>query len=271
MKKIAVLLFALSPLLLHAQNVKLDAGKKITASTTTSMDMDMSLGGQMKIETSSTNIIEVKSTEGNMYKAENTLVKLKMSQEGAGQEVSFDSDKKEDRESEMGKEISKELNVPGAIFIDKQTGEVKDVSPEKPVEDNENPFGDLMGQGSSPTASASAAFYVLPAGKKVGDQWIDSTSEKGMSIVKTYNYKSSENGISKLLINTTTKGTIKKSAQGTEFEITISGTGTTNLEADQKTGLTKRSATTSNMEGAVDMMGQSLPITMSMSSVTTFE
>ena len=234
------------------------------------MDMDMSMGGQMKIESANTNIITVTSIDGNSYKAENTMVKMKMSQEGAGQEMSFDSDKKEDYDSEMGKELSKELNKPGSILIDKQTGEVKDAGPEK-IAESGNPFADIMGESASPSASATPAFYVLPPGKKVGDKWTDSTSVKGMNVVKNYSFQSAANGIATVLIKAITKGKLNKSIQGSDIEIAINGTADITMLTDQNSGLVKKSTTTSNIDGSLEMMGQSMPITMKMSTVSTFE
>lgn len=77
-----------------AQGPKLETGKKITATTNSSMNMDMGVAGQMKIDGTSTNLIQITGADDKNYKATNTTTKMTLSQEGMGQTVSFDSDKK---------------------------------------------------------------------------------------------------------------------------------------------------------------------------------
>jgi hypothetical protein len=275
MKKIAILSLCFASLVATAQNVKVDAGKKITGTSSTTINMDMgAAGGEMKIESASTFVVNVSGADENNYKAESTITKMKMSQEGGGQSTSYDSDNKADS-SEMAQEIGKGLNKPAAILIDKKTGAVKDSSPEKVKDDEEsgNPFAALMGGAKSPADVAAAAFFVIPTGKKAGDKWSDSSAASipGLTAKKDYELQSVNGGMATLIVKTTTKGSISKEVQGMQLDMTINGTTAMTLTTDTKTGLVKKSVTTGNSEGSMDVMGQSINFTMSSSGSSVFE
>ncbi|MEJ7610531.1 MAG: DUF6263 family protein [Ferruginibacter sp.] len=270
MKKICTVFLCFSTAAAFAQNVKLETGKKITAVTTATMEMDMGMGGQMKISSVSTGVISIIGTDDKMYKGENTLTKMKISQDGAGQTNSYDSENPADRNSEMGKQAGSMLNLPGAILIDKTDGTVKDANPEKALAGG-NPMEDLMGASKSPSATAAAAFFVLPEGKKAGDKWTDSTSEAGIKVIKYFELQSVKDGIATVLLEALTKGSIEKEAESMQMTITINGITKSTILSDLNTGLVKSNTSNGNIEGTLDMMGQSMPITMTINSVTRFE
>lgn len=275
MKKIALLSLCFASLYATAQNIKIETGKKITGTSSGSINMDMgAAGGEMKIESSNTFVINVTGADAGNYKAENTITKMKMSQDGAGQSMSYDSENKADADSEMGKEAGKTLNVPAAILIDKNTGEVKDASPEKDKSDEgDNPFADIMGGSKTPADMATGAFFVIPAGKKAGDKWSDSSASpiQGLTAKKDYELQSIKDGIATVLVKTATKGTISKEVQGMQIEITMNGTSDMTLTTDTKTGLVRKNVTTGSTEGSMDVMGQTMNFTMKASATSAFE
>ncbi len=275
MKKIALLSLCFASLYASAQNIKIETGKKITGTSSGSINMDMgAAGGEMKIESSNTFVINVTGADAGNYKAENTITKMKMSQDGAGQSMSYDSENKADADSEMGKEAGKTLNVPAAILIDKNTGEVKDASPEKDKSDEgDNPFADIMGGSKTPADMATGAFFVIPAGKKAGDKWSDSSASpiQGLTAKKDYELQSIKDGIATVLVKTATKGTISKEVQGMQIEITMNGTSDMTLTTDTKTGLVRKNVTTGSTEGSMDVMGQTMNFTMKASATSAFE
>lgn len=238
--------------------------------------MDMgAAGGEIKIESATTFVVNVTGADESNLKAESTITKIKMSQEGGGQSNSYDSDNKADT-SEMAQEISKGLNKPTAILIDRKTGAVKSSSPEKVKEKDEdsgNPFADLMGGAKSPSDVASAAFFVIPSGKKAGDKWSDSSASPipGLTAKKDYELQSVKDGIATILVKTATKGSISKEVQGMQLDMTINGTSDMTLTTDTKTGLVKKNVTTGSTEGSMDVMGQSINFTMNANATSTFE
>lgn len=271
MKRILLFSLALGATTLFAQSLKLETGKKITAITTTSVNMDMGMAGQMKIDGNTTSLIEITGADDKNYNAKATTVKMKMTQDGMGQSVTFDSDKKEDRETEVGKEMSKMLDAAAVVTIDKNSGKVTEPNKKIVAEDNGNPMASLMGNSNSAEASTTAAFFYIPNGKKVGDKWSDSLNEAGMKGVKNFELKSIVDNVATIAITTKSKGTISKEAQGMQFDITMGGTGDGEIVVDTKTFLVKKSRLSNDVNGTLDMMGQSLPITIKSTADTVFQ
>ena len=272
MKVTTVLFLCLATFCAKAQNVKLQTGKNINSTITATMNMDMGIaGGVAKIETTTTSVINVTGADNNFYKANQTVTRIKMSQEGAGQTMNYDSDDKSDSSSEIAKAMGSAVNQPAAVLIDKKDGSVKDASPEKPEETIDNPLSALMGGSKSASAAASTAFLVIPAGKKAGDTWVDSSGDKEMSAVKNYELQSVQNGIATVKLKTITKAQMEKEAQGAQFTITMNGTAESIITTDTKTGLVQKNTTTANMDGNLEMMGQSMPLTMTMNSSAVFQ
>ncbi len=118
---------------------------------------------------------------------------------------------------------------------------------------------------------ASAAFFIIPAGKKAGDKWTDSLSEAGMKGLKSYELKSVDKDEAIVIMNTTSKGSISKEVQGMQMEVNMNTTSESKIKTNTLTGLVKKNSTSATMEGTLDMMGQSMPITMKMTTEIEFE
>ena len=274
MKKILLFSLCFATAYVNAQNIKLDNGRKITATTSLTMDMDLGMGGQTKMASKAVNVINVSAIGDKDYKATNTVTKLTMANEGMGQSLEFDSDKKEDRESEMGKALGNQLDKPVEISIEKNTGKVSELNKKTSSEEEEmdkNPMAEIMGDTQSAEATAGNAFFVIPAGKKTGDKWTDSTFEAGLKGIKTYELKAINNGVATVGVIATAKGIINKETQGMQLEMNMNSTGDGTMIVDTKSGLVKKNDFTSDVTGTLDVMGQSMPITMKMVSSTVFE
>ena len=274
MKKIIFIAFSLGVLSVNAQ-IKLEPGKKITSTSTADMDMDMGMGGQMKIKSSSVNVLSITGSNDKNYKGTNTIIKMTMSQEGMGQTTEYDSDKKGDRESEIGKTLGKELDKPVQILIDRTTGKATESNPEKTTEPeaDKNPMAGMMGGMDEKTAAAmvSSAFFIIPQGKKAGDKWSDSTTEAGIKGVRNYELQSISKEEATILLKIVSKGVISKEIQGMQMEMNMNTTAQSIIRTNVTTGLVKKNSTTGTVEGTLDMMGQSMPISMKMSSEVVFE
>jgi hypothetical protein len=273
MKKNLLILCSIASLNVFAQNIKLDIGKKITNKNSTIIDMDMGMGGQMKISNNTTSVIEITGEDDNIYKATNTVIKIVSNNEMMGQETNFDSDKKEDIESTTGKEMSKKLNVPVKLSVDKNTGRASELEKNTKVEDNpsvevENPFASIMGGGDKAAENnTSEAFYIIPSNKKVGDKWSEEAELQGLKGVKKYEYTSLKDGIATLVLQTKGKGTISKEMKGMQFELEIETTGNATLIIDTKIGLVKKNTSNIEVTGNMNAMGQAIPITIKTSTL----
>ena len=275
MKKIIFLAFSIGIFSVNAQQIKLEQGKKITSVSTADIDMDMGMGGQMKIKSSSVNVLSITGSDDKNYKGTNTITKMTMSQEGMGQSTEYDSDKKGDRDSEIGKTVGKELDKPIQILIDRTTGKATESNPEKTTEPeaDTNPMAGMMGGMGEKTAAAtvSSAFFIIPQGKKAGDKWSDSTTEAGIKGVRNYELQSISKEEATILLKIVSKGVISKEIQGMQMEMNMNTTAQSIIRTNVTTGLVKKNSTTGTVEGTLDMMGQSMPISMKMSSEVVFE
>src|SRR4051812_39849446 len=87
--------------------ITLAKGQVITVTTTSNSDAQM--GIPMKMNMSGTSIISVIDVNDKDYKLSNTTSKLTLSINAMGQESTYDSDKEADKDSEIGREVSKSI------------------------------------------------------------------------------------------------------------------------------------------------------------------
>ncbi|MBS1564579.1 MAG: hypothetical protein JST39_09325, partial [Bacteroidetes bacterium] len=107
----------------QAQKIAVSKGLKLEMVTTMKMTMNMEMMGQnIENSTESTNTtkVEAKDANPNGYVFTNTVTKLQVHTSAMGQEVNFDSDKKEDLDGPMGESMKSMLNVPQDVVVDKQ-------------------------------------------------------------------------------------------------------------------------------------------------------
>ncbi len=269
MKKLILLTLCYASLQGFAQSLKLDAGKKLGLTTINEMDMDMGMAGKMKITTQANNTIVLGTADADAYKATSKLTRMKITQEGMGKSETKDTDVAADMDTDEGKELAKDLNVEKEITINKNTGTVKATKPED-KDDNDNPMAGLMG-GATSKMTEGFAFMAIPVGKKAGDKWADSTTEAGVKTTKNYQIKSIENGIASVNVATTIKGTFSQETQGMQMEMTLDGTGNGVYTVEAATGIVKKSITNNDINGSMDMMGQSIPLTIKAVVTTTVD
>lgn len=216
--------------------------------------------------------VEVKDKKTNSYLVSTTLTKVISSGSAMGQEMKFDSDKKEDLESETGKMFKDQLNVSmEAEFNEK--AEVINVAKKDSATSTGNEMMDMMkkfaGASGAESNGASAAFIVVPSGKKVGDTWSDSLITDAVKTYTTYTFKALD-GKNATIISTGKQFTkMKVEQQGMEITITMDGILLTEGVVDISTGLIKQKTTTLNGSSTTEVMGQSIPGTTKVTTVTT--
>ncbi len=247
-----------------ATNLVLNNGQNITVTSSVTSDTDLGMG-QMNSSTSSTNMLTVIATDDNNYSITNTLTKIKVSTDAMGQTTSFDSEKPEDKNSEIAKMMASKLNVTDTSLVNRMTGTVtkQHNGPEKEEKaDAENPLGELtdaMGISSKDLVLESA-FFVIPKDKKIGDSWTDSSSEGKMKTTRTYTLKSIDNNIATVSLKATITGAGETEMQGTSVTFTIDTKSTGELIVDMKKSLVSKLTNSSDVTMTMDVMGQSLPI-----------
>ncbi len=265
MKQILLSLFTFCTLVSQAQTVNLSKGQLITITITSTQDMEMT-GMQIKNNSTSTSLLQVNDAGKDNFTASYKLNKLNLNMEMMGQQQSFDSEKPEDKDSEMGKSLGGKIGKDVAILINKNTGEVIVKDPEADTSSaggQENPLEGIMESfgAAGDDATAGTAFFVLPKGKKNGDSWTDSSSTNKMKEVKTYTLKSMEAGIATIQLFSTMQGSSSIETQGMQMDMSLSAKTEGEILVDAKTSLVKKRSSVMDLTGTLDMMGQSVPIT----------
>jgi len=268
---LTVALFAQKP----ATKIVLAKGQKIVATTTVSI-VSNSMGMDGTTNSSTENSMEVKLATGKDYTISNKLTKIKFSTEGPGMTTSYDSEKKEDQETEMGKSMSEKLNKLSDVIIDDSGVPLNDPKPQpkKDEEADASPMASLfkmVGENGSDEAIVSGAFQLIPADKKPGDSWSDSSLEGDIKVRRTYNFKSSADSgaVIQLIAKAESTGTIP--VMGMTMEVSTTTETTSEILFDIATGLVKRKSTESNAEGSFQVMGQTVPFTAKSTTVSIYK
>ncbi len=219
------------------------------------------------------NTLIVTDVNEKTYTVNNTLDRMRFSGSMAGQDVNFDSDKKEDLDTEIGKSVKDKIGKTIIAIIDRNTGKVsvqpKEITDTK-VEDNS--LSDMLGanQGND-EENVSSAFFIIPAGKKPGDTWIDSSSADKMKSVMQYKYISLEKELATISIKTTTEGTNTIEANGMQFDFSMNSKSASEIIVNIKNSLVQKRNATADIIGNIDMMGQSMDITSKASSNSEYK
>jgi hypothetical protein len=253
----------------HAQKIAVSKGLKLELVSNMKMTMTMEMMGQNidnSTETSNTTQIELKEVNPANYLFSNTVTKMLMHTSAAGQEMSFDSDKKEDLDGPMGAGMKNVLNTPQEIVVDKQ-GRIM----EKKGDTATGGFTDMMNMGGLLKGQPYPVLATLPGHPvKVGESWTDSTgSPASFKAVTTYTVK----GISKdeVLLDFTSqvakKGTMEQ--QGMQIDLDMTGTVKGSSSYEAATGILKKNDSTSDIKGTLGIMGQSAPMAMTITATTT--
>ncbi len=254
--------------------VILGKGQKFTVHITSSQQADMGMGMEMKNNTSSHNNFFVIDADDKSYVVSSTLTRLKVSMEVMGEQTTYDSDLREDSASEIGKSV-KNLNIPDTVSVNKYTAEVsadkKDIPVSKDAASNpmEGLFESLGDQRAD--MALSDAFLVIPAGKKIGDSWTDSSSTKDQKTIKTYSIQSIEKNIATIIVIGNVASNIQTEANGMALTVTMTTKTNTEVSADVKTSLVTKRSTKADITGNLEMMGQSLPISGKSTTTSVYE
>ncbi len=245
---------------------------KITTSSSSEM---MGQTMETKADVSSNYKIEVKELKDNNINFVNTITGMKMSVNAMGQDMNFDSDKKEDMDGEIGKNFKDIINQPKDVVMDK-SGNV--IIPEKTdtmskTNSSSSPTEMMMQQlGGDPEAQgygAKMAFEIIPKGSKVGKSWADSSSKNGITKVTNYTVKEIKGDEYTISLTGTIDSEIKTEMQGMQIETKTKGKFTGEEIVYVKTGVIKQNTINSDASGTVIVMGQEIPTSSKITSVTT--
>ncbi len=258
-----------------AQKIAVPKGLKLETVNNSKIVMSVEMAGQsmdFNTETATTAQVELKDVTPANYLFGTTTTHIITHATGMGQDNTFDSDKKEDMDSQVGQGLKGSIGKQQDITVDKQ-GKIIDMSTDSSAgEGAGGGFGAMMNMNSGMMKGQPYPMLVqLPARNiKTGDSWIDSTgSPATIKMITTYTLKDINKDEVVLSFTGTMakKGTVEQG--GMQIDIDMTGTIKGESTYETATGLLIKTTSTSDVKGNVGVMGQSAPMTMAITSNTT--
>ena len=279
MKKITTVLTALliANIMLAqtaAPKIVLANGQRISVNNDLTIDASFGMGMELNSTTASVNSLQVKGSDANAYTISNSLTKLKVNMNMMGQNNSYDSDNKDGNNEDMAKVFDDRMNKTTDVMIDNNTGMAiaQKQTDKKTDEDAANITENMlkMFSDNSDDAVVAGAFEILPAGKKTGDSWADTSNSKEAKTIRTYTLQSVNGNEAVVKMEMTVKAKNKIDFQEMEFEITTDTKTSGQITLDISTSLVKKRDSVSDITGSFQMMGQDMPITAKATTVTVY-
>ena len=261
--------------------VKLEAGKQYTVTTITKSNMTQEAMGQtMEIPIDATNkaTLTIKELSNKGYESTYITDRVQFAANMMGQDMNYDSDKKDDKDGPMGKTMNKLVGketsfvVNGAGNIIKET--IVKQTQEKSDEEGPDMMTGMMGIGMS-EASTCPVFnlFVNNTELKIGDSFVDSSTvndkDGSTKTSTTYILKEIKNGKSIFTLNGQVAISKKMEMQGMEMTTTTASKSTGDMIVDVATGLLVSKSIVTETTGNVDVQGMSIPITGKTTSIIT--
>lgn len=273
MKKItlffsAAICFSATAMSQTATSLKLAKGQKYQVEnklTTTSSTEAQGQTMETKADVASVYNIEIKDKTDNIYNLSNTITNVKMNMSMMGQELAFDSDKKEDMDGQMGSALKDYINQPKDVVID-NSGKIIT----KKSTDTTAAAGLAKQLNFEATGyGAQMAFLALPSNMKVGTTWTDKTDNGGITKTTTYLVKDVSGNIATVSFTGTMATQATMEQQGMEISTKTTGKFSGEEKVDTKTGVVQSNTSTGEASGTVSAMGQDFPTTSKVTSTTT--
>lgn len=244
----------------NAQKVAITKGQKLETLTTTKMTIEV-MGQNIDNESSSTNSVEVKDVNADGYLFANTVKRMTMKGSGMGQDMSFDSDKKEDMDGQVGQAVKDKIGAVQEIQVDKQgkVAAIKEAADSKPA----GGMADMMSlTGDIAKGQPYPLLIQLPAkALKTGDSWTDSSGTAAtIKTVTTYTFKGISDGAAVLSFTGTLAKTGTVEQNGMEIQMDMTGVTKGESSYDAASGLLKTTTSSADIKGTLGIMGQNAPI-----------
>lgn len=261
----AMLFLSLSTVSVYAQQIKIDVqkGNKFIVETTTSTVSVAQVMGQVMENNSDskrTTIYEVLATKLNEYDLQSTLIKMKIDVSMMGQNMNFDSDKKENK-GPLANELTDLINKVRSISIN-NNGEIT-----KQDKNERSSLSMLLPNGSE-VQIVTEMFIPALLNKelKAGYSFADSSNliiEKlSFKDSGTYTITGINNGIANITYkgNQLTTGVMEQ--MGMEMKTSSINTVTKELWVDIKTGIVLMQTSTIDAVTNIEAGGMVIPTTI---------
>lgn len=274
MKKFTFILFSIAFISTASSqttgNINLSKGQKfsvdnkITAVTTQSL-MGQSMESNAEITTKYS--IEVKDIKDNNYNLTNTFTKMKAKVSAMGNDMNFDSDRKEDMAGEYAASFKDIINNPKGVVIDR-SGKVLNTNKTETKTAGAQPdimkmmLDQLLGDPQETGYGTDLAFVSTPSKISVGYNWTDSSNKEGIQKSTTYTVKEIKGNEAVITIAGILNTDVKSQMQGMNILNRSKGNLTGEEIVDVTTGVIKQKTTTLESQGTVSIESQKLEIPM---------
>ncbi len=216
--------------------------------------------------------MEVDDVTDSAYNMTNKIAAIKMNMSTMGQNINFDSEKKEDMDGEMGSNLKDYINHPhpvvmdlsGKVIIQGKNDSAQNLAP-TPTEMMLKQMGDPESQGYG----AVFAFQAISKKTQPGNSWQDSTSKDGVTRVTNYTIKDIKENIATVTISGTETRDTKIEMQGMEISTKTIGKFSGEETVDINTGVILQNNTTMDASGNISVMGQEIPTKVNATSIST--
>ena len=268
MKKIIMAAAVLFSVGAHAQStshgVHLQKGQMINSVTSAETDIDFSMG-TMKNNLSAKAMMTVIGEDPSSYTLTLQTISMKMLVDGMGQSMTFDSEKPEDMNGEVGKSFAGKFSKLDTFQVAKKDGKTTLLS--QPSEEQENP---MMSMGNQQNNGFSGAFLVIPS-SQVGYSWMDSATVKATKTKTTYTVQSIDNGVATVKQSSIMDGTNEFETQGMTMNMTINMKTEAIIKVNIQNGTVISNNSNIDMSGSMDAMGQQIPMTSKIVSTSSYQ
>lgn len=228
----------------------------------------------MAMTVNTTQKATVASAAGGKYTVQIAMERIAMNIAMMGQSRAFDSDKKEDMESEGGKEFAGALHKVTEIDV-MDDGRIDKITKPK-MADGEtaaNPSGMIPGLSAADdgTQGFSNMILVIPTGIKEGDHWSDSVKTDKSKVFRNYTLAKLSGSQAEITITGTQSISQNVEQMGMEMTVNLEGKFTGSATVDAETGVVVTRQLVTEATGSTDVMGQSMPMTMKTTTTSTIK
>ena len=243
---------------------KFSVDNKITAVTTQTL---MGQSMESNAEISSKYSIEVKDIKDNNYNLTNTFTKMQAKMSAMGNDMNFDSDKKEDMEGEYAASFKDIINKPKSVVIDR-SGKLLNINKTETNHAGTQPdimkimLDQLLGDPEETGYGSDIAFVSTPSKIITGYNWTDSSNKDGIQKSTTYTVKQIKGTEAVITITGILNTDVKSQMQGMDIVNKSKGNLKGEEIVDITTGVIKQKITTLESQGFVSIVSQGMDIPM---------
>lgn len=251
----------------YKPSVKLTVGKKYEVASNTKGNMSQEMMGQtmeIPMDVTIKSILDVKSAAKAGYQLSTVNNHMLLSVSMMGQEINYDSDKKEDRNGELGKTFEDMFDKP-TIFDINNYGKIIESSIIKSsaTKTDDNPILEMLNIGELAILSPAVNLFYTDAEIKIGDSFTDSSTSADGKDKKslTYTLVEIKDGQAKFAIAGLSMLAKEMEMQGMQSTTTSNSKIKGEMWVNSVTGLLTKKEVAMEISGSVELAGMTIPTT----------